>query len=332
MFRPVPEHGDDPPRVRRRKRRLRTIQTLPTLLTLGNLFFGFMALYFCGLEMRELGANRIEVQATVADEAGMFEGEIVSTPRSFLVLAFWMILAAGVCDALDGRVARKTGAASRFGEQLDSLADMVSFGAAPALMMITLIHRELLHGGIAPFGFDRYGQLAVLISAIYICCAGLRLARFNVEASVQETSHEGFQGLPSPGAAAAVVTTVYLHDHLLLGDGWTRGAYVIAAVLPLLMVGLALLMVSRVQYRHFVSALLRRRPFEHVIVVLLAIPLLWIYTEFALAALAWAFVATGPIGRLSGWVRGVPAAAPSPEAEPAEDGGKTGSAWKKRQA
>src|SRR6186713_2479510 len=95
--------------ARRRKRRLRTISMLPTLLTLGNLFFGFVAIYCCCRETQDLGANVPHtVPRTLNSE--VFGGNA----ESFLSIGFWMIAASMLCDALDGRVARKTGAASKF--------------------------------------------------------------------------------------------------------------------------------------------------------------------------------------------------------------------------
>ena len=292
MFKAVRDTDDrrETARSRRKQRRLRRVAMLPTLLTLGSLFFGFFAIYSCALEMKEYGAGR-EPAAKITLKHQFFEARA----PSYLSIAFWMVAAAGICDALDGRVARKTGASSKFGEQLDSLADIVSFGVAPALMMVTLIHREG-----APFDMARLGQATVLIGSVYVCCAGLRLARFTVEASPEEAAHVGFRGLPSPGAAAAVVSGVFLHEHLALTVRWAGAASVLATALPLLALVSALAMVSRLPYTHFVSALLRRRPFGHVIVVLLAVLLTWLYTEVVAAAMAWVFLLSGPIRRLTG--------------------------------
>jgi len=290
MLKPIPSEslvGDRP--VGRRRRRLRTVAMLPTLLTLGNLCFGFAAIYCCGRELQDLGA-------------GKGPGEALTLKRefwekrapSFLSIAAWTILGSMICDALDGRVARKTGRASKFGEQLDSLADVVSFGVAPGLMMTTLVHREIAQWGHPPWYFEHFGQMSMFIGTIYACCAALRLARFNVEATMDEAAHQGFKGLPSPGAAAAVVSVVFLHDHLDFVGGWELMADVLAKALPICTLAFALLMVSRVRYTHAVSWLLRRRPFEHVILVLLALPLIWIYTAQTMAVAAWFFALGGP--------------------------------------
>lgn len=274
----------------RRKRPLRSVSMLPALLTLGNLCLGFGAMYLCGRELEELGGQR-RAQEILTWNSAFLE----NLAPSYVSIAAWMIAGAMLCDALDGRVARKTGQASKFGEQLDSLADVVSCGAAPALMMIAMMRRELIQWGpnYAPFGFERFGQLVVLFGIVYISCAALRLARFNVEASVAQASHEGFRGLPSPGAAGAVVSLILLHDHLDQVEGWVRTANFITYGLPFATLGLGLLMVSRIPYRHAVSVLLRRRPFEHLIAVLLLVPLLLLYTKQVLTFAAWAFVFSG---------------------------------------
>jgi CDP-diacylglycerol--serine O-phosphatidyltransferase len=273
-----------------RKRPLRTIAMLPTLLTLGNLYFGFAAVYFCGRELEELGAGR-EPATLKTLQSVFFE----TRAPSFLCIAVWMVAAGMACDALDGRVARRANVSSRFGEQLDSLADVVTFGLAPAVVMVTMIHRELTHWGGPPFGFVQYGPVAVFIGAIYVCCAALRLARFNVETSIEQAAHEGFRGLPSPGAAGALLSLVYLHDRIEIFASQVRTATVIAQLLPVLTLILALLMVSRVPYRHAVSAFLRRRPFSHVILVILVIPFVLLYPAPMLALVAWFFVISGPI-------------------------------------
>ena len=313
------EPSGRPARPKRRRRRLRTIAMLPTLLTLGNLYFGFLAMYYCGREMHDLGAG-VSAAAVLTLKSQRWE----ALAPTYLSIAALMLVAAMICDALDGRVARLTERTSKFGEQMDSLADVVSFGAAPALMMVTLVRRELFEWTYVPFGFERFGQAAVLIGAVFVCCTALRLARFSVEASVEEAAHRGFRGLPSPGGAGAVISLVFLHDHLDAPGGWVAGADVITKALPILTLLVALLMVSRIPYVHAVSALLRRRPFGHAVTVLLAVPLLLLYTQQLLAVLAWSFVVSGPVRML--WRRRrvrleqpQPAADSPPQTLPARD-------------
>jgi CDP-diacylglycerol--serine O-phosphatidyltransferase len=279
----------------RRKRRLRRIGMLPTMLTLGNLCLGVGAIYLCGREWFDIGRG-----VNPAEKLTWDSKFLENLAPSYLSIGVWMLIGAIICDMLDGRVARKTGAESKFGEQMDSLADMVSWGAAPALMMMTMVVREIYQWRhYQPFGYDRFGQLTVLIGLVYASCTALRLARFNVETSMDAASHEGFKGLPSPGAGGLVLATIFLHDHLDQVGGWTWLADLITHVLPFCTLGVALLMVSQVPYRHVGSILLKRRPFSHVVPLLLLFPLLFLYTKQMLALLAWVFVLSGLIA----WVR-----------------------------
>lgn len=120
------------------------------------------------------------------------------------------VFSAAVLDSLDGRIARMTGTQSAFGEQMDSLADMVSFGAAPALISYVWVLKDL----------GRWGWIAAFV---YVACAALRLARFNVNAAVVDKRF--FQGLPSPAAAAMVMGFIWLAvDNSIkpIGEIWTR--------------------------------------------------------------------------------------------------------------
>jgi len=155
--------GELPPRKRRKG-----IYVLPNLFTLAALFGGFYAV--------------------VMAMNGRFD------------LATTGIFAAMVLDSLDGRVARMTGTQSAFGEQMDSLSDMVSFGAAPALIAYEWALRPL----------GRWGWIAAFV---YCACAALRLARFNVNTSVVDKRF--FQGLPSPAAAALVAGFIWLTSAML---------------------------------------------------------------------------------------------------------------------
>lgn len=153
---PIDEHeelvNEDGQQIRRRG-----IYLLPNLFTLGALFAGFYAV--------------------IAGMAGNFNE------------AGWAIMIAGVCDGLDGRIARLTNTQSAFGAQFDSLSDMVSFGVAPALIMFS-------------WALDSLGNVGWAASFIYMSCAALRLARFNVQLGTVDKRF--FVGLASPLAAGLV--------------------------------------------------------------------------------------------------------------------------------
>lgn len=290
MFKPVrSEPADSQVKLARPRRKLRRIGVLPTMLTLGNLCLGVGAIYMCCREFEDMG-RRLTPQYKLTWESQSLE----YLAPSYVSIGVWMLVGAIVCDALDGRVARKTNQMTKFGEQMDSLADLVSWGVAPAIMMMTMVRREIYQWHeYQPFGFDRFGQLTVLIGIIYVSCTALRLARFNVETSLEAASHEGFRGLPSPGAAGALLALVLLHDHIDQTGGWVRAADFITHIMPFCALGLALLMVSNVPYRHMGSMLLRRRKFSQIILVLVTLPLLLLYIKQTFAVFAWVFVLSG---------------------------------------
>jgi CDP-diacylglycerol--serine O-phosphatidyltransferase len=200
-----------------------------------------------------------------------------------LTFACWLIVGAMICDMLDGRVARMTRRTSDFGGQLDSLCDAISFGAAPAVLASRAGVLLLYSQQVVPM--SDAGQLGVIIgrlmwciSAIYLACAVLRLARFNAENEPDESSHLAFEGLPSPGAAGAVIAAILLLAHLAKRgwgvDTWLSPTFTIA--LPTLTLLTALLMVSRVGYPHLVNQLIRsHRPFGTLVkLTILAVLLL----------------------------------------------------------
>lgn len=254
---------DDPP-VRRkgRLRRLKEVPVLPSLITLGNLFFGFLAIAKVADALRTTAPA-----APFSAVVGMFETAAI------------LVFVAMVFDALDGRVARMTGQSTPFGAQLDSMADMVTFGLTPAFLAKVLVDWHAQADGNQLLWV--HPKLFFAAAAVYACCAALRLARFNVETSADEEDHREFKGLPSPAAAAVICSLVALFctrgdkgaelSHRLLGDG---GFDWIVVGMPLALVVTGLLMVSRIPFPHAFSALLRGRhslPFLAVLAVLLIV-------------------------------------------------------------
>ena len=192
--------NDTPPRPRGRG-----IYLLPNLLTTGGLFGGFFA--------------------------------IIAASQERFEIACIAIFVAGVLDGLDGRVARLTNTQSEFGVQYDSLADLVSFGMAPALVMY--------HWSLAAMKLDgtTAGKLGWLAAFLYAACAALRLARFNSQVAV--TDKRWFIGLASPAAAGLMAAFVWTCTDLGLSGEELR--YVALAVT----ICAALLMVSRIRYSSF---------------------------------------------------------------------------------
>jgi CDP-diacylglycerol---serine O-phosphatidyltransferase len=225
------EQRDNPYNVTQASR----IYFLPNLMTAGNLFCGFGAIIKC-------------IQARLMTDAG---GEYSLLHPNLLwselyTQAVWLILAAVVFDSLDGRLARLGGRTSLFGAEFDSLADVVSFGMAPALMVFFLI--------LAPREeYQWFRELGWFVAFIYLLCGAVRLARFNVITnpllhSASADSNKDFVGLPIPAAAGTVASLVLLLLNLAANDRSLRHW---SLCLPLLLVLVAFLMVSTIRYPSF---------------------------------------------------------------------------------
>lgn len=205
------------------KRRRRWLYILPNAFTVSSIFCGFYS---------------ITLSAGEATSEHLYKAALAV----FFAIFF---------DGFDGRVARLTNTASDFGVQLDSLADVISFGVAPAL----LVYKWAL----APFGL-----LGMAIACTFACCGALRLARFNVLAQSGEGSNRFFVGLPIPLAAGMIVSLVIAHERVLGGEVQGNGA--IAA----LVLVLSYLMVSNVRYRTFKDAHWSKRSAAVFVLVCLA--------------------------------------------------------------
>lgn len=217
------------------------IYFLPNLLTAGNLFCGFVAL-------------------TKIVEADLSTGNFTE-----IKLAMAFILAACVFDLFDGRVARMIGADSPFGREFDSLADLISFGAAPAF----LVHRIVLKD---VFG-DQYAEIGWFIASIYLVCGAFRLARFNCLATMPGGGGgKEFLGFPIP-SAAALVTSLTFFMIWLNEIGWMEEKFSHSRwryLLPILMLFLSWMMVSRVKYPSFKVLNLRTtRSFPGMLIAIL---------------------------------------------------------------
>jgi CDP-diacylglycerol---serine O-phosphatidyltransferase len=225
------------------------IYFLPNLMTAGNLFCGFVAL------------NKI-VEAQRPNYSGHIK------------VALCFILLACIFDLLDGRLARMGGVESPFGREFDSLADLISFGAAPAF----LVHRVVLHDVF----YDR-PEIGWFIASIYLICGALRLARFNCLAAMPGGGGgKEFLGFPIP-AAAGLVASVTLF--LMWGDqtetDFTTGSW--RFILPGLMLFLSFMMVSEVKYPSFKTLDLRaRRTFTKMVVTVLFIGCLLVLWRYIL--------------------------------------------------
>lgn len=229
--------------------RSRGIYLLPNLLTTGGLFAGFYAI--------------------LAAASGRFEAACIA------------VFVAALFDGLDGRVARLTNTTSEFGVQYDSLADLVSFGMAPALVMY--------HWALVGMRID--GPVAAKVgwaaAFLYAACAALRLARFNTQ--VASVDKRWFVGLASPAAAGLMVSFVWAMDNLGYSGEAMRWVATVLSVVA------ALLMVSRIRFFSFKGMPKADRvPFWVLLLVVVIITLLFIAQERGLFLIALAYALSGP--------------------------------------
>ncbi len=181
-----------------------------------------------------------------------------------------------VLDMLDGRIARMTGTTSDFGVQLDSLADLISFGMAPAVLAFQ-------------WGLDPLGRMGWAVGFVYLTAAALRLARFNIQVV---TDKRYFVGLPSPAAAGLVAATVFYFPNELT-------TYRLALLGALMLVVPALLMVSTIKFQSFKTFDLgMRRGYRGLFLVAAFIALLVTYPHEVLMVMAYSYFASGFVGTL----------------------------------
>ena len=236
--------NDHIPLLDRRESLRKGVYILPNLFTTGSLFAGFYG--------------------------------VVSSMNGRYEVAAWFILVSSIFDALDGKVARLTGTTSRFGVEYDSLADLVSFGVAPGILMYSWALRP-------------FGKLGWLAAFLYVVCGALRLARFNVQVTTVESKR--FVGLPIPAAASMVAACVLLFYHLG-GSGTIKKASIL-----LLIYILAFLMVSNFRYYSFKDPeLVKRQPFGFLVLAIFLIMVVVAQPEIMFFLIFFCYMASGPLG------------------------------------
>jgi CDP-diacylglycerol--serine O-phosphatidyltransferase len=209
---------------------------------------------------------------------GGFYAIVASFDGNFVYAAIAIIIS-GVFDCLDGRVARLTGTSSKFGVEYDSLADLIAFGLAPGLLIFTW--------GLRSFG--RYGWLAAFL---YVVCAALRLARYNVQVTTIENKR--FNGLPVPAAAMLVSSTILLYNHFGLADEVSKYVVVLGYVYLL-----AFLMVSNIKYHSFKELnLSQRMPFKLLVGSIFLLIAIAAEPPLMLFLLSFLYVMSGPVTTL----------------------------------
>ena len=248
------------------------LKCVPNALTIGNSLCGFIAILWT-LRAYEPG-----------DDSAMLLVFVVSA---------WLIFAAMIFDALDGLAARAFHAASMTGIQMDSLADMVTFGVAPATLVAILAHR--LHS-------ELHGWRVLIVYAlcsIYLGCAALRLAIYNVKAITEHKNSKSFSGLPSPGGAAAICVTIFFVYALSTKDNSHAILQHLVFILPGYAALLGLLMVSNIPYLHVGKWLVTMgRSHRKQLLFVVLMVLVAIFRVYALAAIVTGYIFSGPLSLL----------------------------------
>ena len=241
--------SDDCLRSDKRENLRKGVYLLPNLVTAGGIFAGFYAI--------------------IAATDGQFDR------------AAWFILLAAIFDGLDGKIARLTGTSSKFGVELDSLADVISFGVAPGVLLYLWALRP-------------FGKLGWLAAFLYVICGALRLARFNVQVSTVESRR--FIGIPIPAAACIVATCVLLF-YELGGTGTIKMFSMVVLVFIL-----AFLMISNVKYLSLKDPeLFKRQPFTILVGAIVILIVVVAKPEVMLFLIGMAYLVSGPIAAVLSW-------------------------------
>lgn len=274
----------------------KTVYVVPSLLTTANIFCGFYSVMESLQAVQKLALENVDAASDHFDRAALNIGVAV------------------LFDFLDGRIARMTGATTQFGIELDSIADVVSFGIAPAVLSFA-------------WGYGQFPQLhkmAWAVSFLFLVCGALRLARFNVQASSPGQPHppkspkvdrKAFVGMPIPAGASLIAAIVHFSPMPLaeakgfaftvLGANLAITGIYYGVALLILVAFLAFLMVSTVRYTSFKNIGGARNYHPRVFILLLAVFVLaiWFYSEWSLLILATLYSSHGVVGKLWSLVR-----------------------------
>jgi CDP-diacylglycerol--serine O-phosphatidyltransferase len=222
--------------------RKRGIYLLPNILTTANLFCGFYG--------------------------------ILSSMQGGYELSAVLLVVAMILDSLDGRIARMTNTMSKFGAEFDSLADLVTFGVAPAILIYS-------------WALSAYGKWGWLVAFLFVVCGALRLARFNIQIGIIES--RVFNGLPIPGAASVIATGIMLYFYL-----GGQGKYHDFSIL-MTTVALALLMVSNIKYYSFKDLnFFSRKPFMSFVLIVIVLIIVAAEPQITLFTFSVGYSLSGP--------------------------------------
>jgi CDP-diacylglycerol--serine O-phosphatidyltransferase len=261
----------------------RAAYALPTLFTAGNIFLGFLSI------LRSF-------RGSMAAATG-----VASAPEHFAIAAK-AIGAAVFLDGLDGRIARMTNTTSDFGREMDSLADVISFGIAPAVLAYAW-GVQFIDTTLGPNIRDQISRFGTFAAFLFLLCGAARLARFNIQKNPipknpGRPDRKYFVGLPIPAGAALVAGVVFAFD------GEPLGYWALSAAWLVLLAIIGLLMVSTWRYYSFKGISLSK-PYTPLIIILVGafIYLTWNWPQPVLLAMASAYVASGILIRIGGVIR-----------------------------
>ena len=264
----------------------RGVSILPSLFTVGTLVCGYYAIL-------------ATLRGSLALAAGGTEGLGAAAFDNAAKAIGWAI----VFDGLDGRIARLTHSSSPFGREFDSLADVVTFGLAPALLAYAWGARAISE----PFGpgvLHHIPQIGWIVTFAYVICGAARLGRFNIDTVKPTADRRYFVGMPIPAAAGTVAAVVHFEKTPIAQWGYSLGWLAVIGLL-------AFLMVSRMRYYSFKTLNLRKRR-SYLAIILLGLVMwgIWVYSEPVLLALALTYALSGIVLRITSKVRPHP---PAPE-------------------
>ena len=288
MSMPAPHHEGHAPNPERRGVK-KGLYVIPSIFTAANIGMGFYAVMAAarGFQFIGTGVSQDLLRATAyLDNAAMAIG--------------WAVL----FDMLDGRIARMTKTTTEIGVQLDSIADVVTFGLAPAVLAYVWGY-----GATLPEGSDLH-RLAWFLSFMYLMCGAFRLARFNVQSSRPRILAEGtikvdkksFVGLPIPVAGGLIASIIHFSPQPLVSYGSDRAR--LYSVMLMLLVGfLSVLMVSTLRFSSFKTVGTRRRSMRTIMLVVAVGMLIFLYSRYVLLGIVCLYILQGLLSRVVGMFR-----------------------------
>ncbi len=288
MSMPAPHHEGHAPNPERRGVK-KGLYVIPSIFTAANIGMGFYAVMAAtrGFQFIGTGVSQDLLRASAyLDNAAMAIG--------------WAVL----FDMLDGRIARMTKTTTEIGVQLDSIADVVTFGLAPAVLAYVWGY-----GPTLPEGSDLH-RLAWFLSFMYLMCGAFRLARFNVQSSRPRILAEGtikvdkksFVGLPIPVAGGLIASIIHFSPQPLVSYGSDRAR--LYSVMLMLLVGfLSVLMVSTLRFSSFKTVGTRRRSMRTIMLVVAVGMLIFLYSRYVLLGIVCLYILQGLLSRVVGMFR-----------------------------